>query len=170
MPPVSLSYKEGAVSYITGFVVKMVQNRMSCPKCLDVLSVSRNLGSHIPSVVFADNSALFHPSPGVHKVCVKSEKSFQRMRKVASGKLLQGTRLPSAISNVVLKACVETTGFGSLNDHVFDSTCLNNYLFGMIKCCPPSQTKIIIYHLGKQYTAVLQGKKLRKRVIEISIV
>ena len=103
-------YKEAAISYIAGYVVKMVVKRISCPECVSALTVSKNTHSHIPFVVFKDNGG-FH--------------SFQRMLKVTSGKLPQGPGLSSAIARVVLQECVQANVFESLNDHMFDSSCFN---------------------------------------------
>ena len=49
-----LEYKQTAISYIAGFVVKMVQNRIRCPECVGALAVSRNTHSYIPLVFFKD--------------------------------------------------------------------------------------------------------------------
>ena len=39
-------YKEAAISYIAGNVVKMVVKRISCPKCVSALTVSTNTLTH----------------------------------------------------------------------------------------------------------------------------
>ena len=51
-------YKEAAISYIAGYVVKMVVKMISCPKCVSALTVSTNTHSHIPFFVFKDNGGL----------------------------------------------------------------------------------------------------------------
>ena len=56
-------------------------------------------------------SILIYPSPGVHKICIETEKSFQRMLKTTSGNLPHGPGLPSAISTVVLQVCTEASVF-----------------------------------------------------------
>ena len=35
-------YKQAAISYMAGFVVKMVQNRITCPDCVGALAILRN--------------------------------------------------------------------------------------------------------------------------------
>ena len=82
--------------------MKMVVKRISCPECVSALMESKNTHSHIPFVVLKDNGGLISPSPGVHKICIATEKSFQRMLKVTSGKLPQGPGLSSAIVREVL--------------------------------------------------------------------
>ena len=42
-------YKEAAISYIAGYVVKMVVKRISCPEYVDCIH------KHTPFVVFKDN-------------------------------------------------------------------------------------------------------------------
>ena len=85
-------YKEAAISYIPGYVVKMVEKRISCHECVGALTVSKHSHSHIPFIVFKDNGGSINPSPGVHKICVETAKSFQRMLKVTPGKLPPGSR------------------------------------------------------------------------------
>ena len=63
--------------------------------------------------------------------------------------LPQGAGQPSAISTAVLQVCAEVSVFESLNNHMFDSTCLSNHMFSLIKCCSLFYTKIRMYHLGE---------------------
>ena len=39
-------YKEAAISYIAGYVMKMVVKRISCPECVSALTVSTNTLTH----------------------------------------------------------------------------------------------------------------------------
>ena len=71
---------------------------------------------------------------------------------------------PSAISTAVLQVCAEVNVFeSSLNNHMFDSTCLSNHMFSLIKCCSQCYSKIKVCHLGKQHTDVLNGERLERR-------
>ena len=156
-------YKEAAISYIAGFVVKMVQKIINCPDCLQVLCVTKT-DSQLPFVLFKDRGGLVHCSAGVNKICTETEKCILRMLHSNMGRLPQGRGLSSAITTAVLPVCVDADVFPSLNDHMFDSTCVDNHLFSLIKCCSACYTKIRMYHIGKRYTDVLQGDNIRKKL------
>ena len=61
-----------------------------------------------------------------------------------------------------LQMCAEVNVFVSLNNHMFDSTCLSNHMFSLIKCCSQCYSKIKMCHLGKQHTHVLHIEKLER--------
>ena len=74
----------------------------------------------------------------------------------------QDPRQPSAMSTAVLQVCAEVNVFESLDNHMFDATCLSNHIFSLIKCCSQCYTKIKMYHLGKQHTDGLQDERLER--------
>ena len=156
-------YREAAIPSIAGFVVKMVQKIINCPDCLQVLYETKT-DSQLPFVLFKDRGGLVHCSASVNKIRTETVKCILRMIHSNMGRLPQGRGLSSAITSVVLPVCVDANVFPSLDDHMFDSTCVDNHLFSLIKCCSACYTKIILYHIGKRYTDVLQGDNIRKRL------
>ena len=54
-------YKEAAISYIAGYVVKMVEKKIHCPQCPDLF------------VTWKTNGGLKLPSLGLIKICEETE-------------------------------------------------------------------------------------------------
>jgi hypothetical protein len=98
-------YKEAAISYIAGYVVKMVEKKIHCPQCLAVLTTSKE---SIPDlfVTWKTNGGLKLPSHGLIKICEETEKCVMRMLNVNGGGLPHGAVLSSAIATTVLSVCV----------------------------------------------------------------
>jgi len=74
---------------------------------------------------------------------------------------------PRVIGRVVLQECVEANVFESLNGRMFNSSCFNNHLLALIKCCSLCFRKIRMHHLGKQCTVMLQAEAVRKRLSKL---
>ena len=87
---VSLSeYKVAAISYIAGYVGKMVLKQIMCGLCCDALG-ARDHHAESRFLRLKDRGGLFKPTQSVIKVCEETERSFQRMIASSGGKLPQG--------------------------------------------------------------------------------
>ncbi len=161
-------FKTSAISYIAGYVVRMVERKIHCLKCLAALTTTKE---KIPDlfVVWKSNGGLRLLSPGLLKICEETEKCVMRMLKVNQGGLPHGTGLPDAIASTVLQVCVEHGVFSSLKQHMFDTTALNNHVFALIKCCSKSYVTIRMHHLGKQRNAKMHGKLVRKEFSKLTL-
>ena len=109
-------FKTSAISYIAGYVVRMVERKVHCMKCLATLTTMKE---NIPDLffVFKSNGGLNLPSSGLLKIWEKTEKCGMRMLNVNQGGL-HGTGLPDAIVSTVLQVCVERRVFSELNQHM----------------------------------------------------
>lgn len=74
-------YKKAAISYIAGFVAKLVEKQLLCMQSCNALG-SKNL---------KDRERLFKPTQSVIKVCEEREKCFDRMLASTGGNLPQYT-------------------------------------------------------------------------------
>lgn len=160
-------YKEAAISYIAGYVVRMVTKRIVCPVCTDALFETEKdvlTGSAQMSLVhFKNRGGLVLPSPSVLCVCYETEKCVQRMLKESGGSLPKGDGLVGAITMSVLDHCSRKQAFHSLESHMYDSTPTTNHLLSLIKCCAECFIKIRMHHLGKMYSEQISGAKIRKQ-------
>ena len=86
-------YKEAAISYIAGYVVKMVEKKIHCPQCLAALTT---------------------------KICEETEKCAMRMLNVNGGGLPHGAGLSSVIATTVLSVCVGSGVLSMLDQRIFD--------------------------------------------------
>ena len=76
--PFLSEFKTAAISYIAGYVVQMVQNRISCYTCCEALGSK----DHQPDSAFLslkDQGNLLNPAKSVINVCLEAEKCCQRM-------------------------------------------------------------------------------------------
>ena len=53
--------------------------------------------------------------------------------------------------------------FRELVNHMVDTAVNENHVFGLIKTVAKSYCKVRLYHLGKEYTQQLTGKRVRKK-------
>ena len=83
-------YKQAAISYIAGYVARMVERITLCRTCRD------SLGSQIckPESSFLekkDRGGLFKPARSVLTICEETERNFQILLHTSKGKLPQGS-------------------------------------------------------------------------------
>jgi hypothetical protein len=155
-------YKEAAISYIAGYVVKMVEKKIHCPQCVAALTTNKE---SIPDlfVTWKTNGGLRLPSLGLLKICTETEKCVMRMLNANGGGLPHSAGLSNAIAATVLSACVERGVFSTLDQHMFDSTPGNNHILSLIKCCSQSYVTIRMHHLSKLTNARMHDKVIRKQ-------
>ena len=161
-------FKTSAISYIAGYVVRMVERKVHCMKCLAALTTTKE---KIPDlfVVFKSNGGLKLPSPGLLKICEETEKCVMRMLSVNQSGLSHGTGLPDAIVSTVWQVCVERGVFSELNQHMMETTAVNNHVFSLIKCCSKCYVAIRMHHLGKQRNAKMHEKLVRKEYAKLTL-
>ena len=155
-------FKEAVISYIAGYVIKMVEKKIHCMQCIAALTTTKEA---IPDlfVTWKTNGGLKLPSPGLLKVCKETEKCVIRMLNANEGGLPRSAGLSSAIATMVLPVCVESGVFSTLDQHMFDSTAVNNHIFSLVKCCCQSYVTIRMHHLGKLTNARMHGTVIRKK-------
>ena len=159
-------YKGAAISYIAGYAVKMVEKRIHCMQCKTALSSSKDL---LPDlfVTWKTNGGLKLPSLEVIKICEETEKCIVRMLNATGGGLPHIAGLSSAIARTVLHVCVESGVFSTLDQHMFDSTVVNNHIFTLIKCCCESYVKTRMHHLSKMRNGRMHDKVVRKQFLKL---
>lgn len=162
LPELSI-YRESAVGYISGYVIRMVMKKIKCPDCQVALYVKAVDGSQ-PShglILQKDQGGLIKPSPSVIDTCLQSEKIFQKLLYVNKNRIPQGEGLPAAIAHVVLQN-IGNKVFGSLGEHMLDTQPENNHIFALIKAVTRAYIKIRMHHLVKEHNAQITGKYIRK--------
>ena len=155
-------YKEAAISYIAGYVVRMVEKKIHCMECIAALTTTKE---KIPDlfVTWKTNGGLKLPSLGLLKICQETEKCIVRMLNSNGGDIPRATGVSNAIIATVLPVCVENGVFSTLNQHMFDSSAVDNHLLSLIKCCCQSYVTIRMHHLAKSRNARMHDKVIRKQ-------
>ena len=162
-------YKQSVVTYIAGFVVRMVCRKIHCPECQlalvgnDYNPLAGTIGCQFLGL--KDRGGLVKPSPCVVNICQETEKCFSRMHAVLGGQLPLTRSIVSAITHTVLST-MGSKCFATLQEHMFDSTVDNYHVFNLIKCIAHCYSTIRMHHLAKQKTFVVNGANVRKQLSE----
>jgi len=158
-------YKQSAITYIAGYVVRMVKRKIHCAECQlalicnDCNALQGSIGGQF--LKLKDMGGLIKASPCVVRVCEETEKCFQRMHAVMGDRLPHTSSLLPAITHTVLSV-VGNKCFDSLSSHMFDSTVDNNHVFNLTKCIAHCYSTIRLHHLAKRTTFVISGANIRK--------
>lgn len=110
-------YKEAAISYITGFIVKKMKQKVTCMPCSQALISDDSVHRFL---TLKDRGGLQKPSPGITALCQATERCFQRLLKTNEGKAPQGRGTTAAIVAQVLSDCSDKNLFPQLQSHMFD--------------------------------------------------
>jgi len=163
-------YKQYVVSYIAGFVVRMVRRQVICPDCSGSLTTEQLYDERQLQLIKAkDKGGLLKPSPSVVAICETTEKCLQRMLIRNEGKLPQvaGTKFVPTICIIVLEEVGGKEIFSDLAEHMFDSTPDNNHVFTLIKVVCQCYCKIRMHALAKKCTEKNTGQKIRKKLSKL---
>ncbi|KAJ4922468.1 hypothetical protein JOQ06_019563 [Pogonophryne albipinna] len=142
-------YKEAAINYIAGFVVKKIKQKHNCMPCAEALTSETTVH---PFVLLKTRGGLQKPSPGIIAVCMESERCFQRILRTTSGKLPQGHGLTSAITNQVLMYSADKVLFPELYFHMFETTVEDNHVHVLVKMASSIYCKVRMHHLARRET------------------
>jgi hypothetical protein len=164
-------FKMFVITYVAGYVVKMVRRIWRCPTCLEALySSDDGVCNTMMFVNLKDKGGLIKPSQSVIAVCERTEKCIVRMMASCQGKIPQATglHLVSTISLTVLaeigtSKCV----FADLTDHMFDSSPESNHVFSLIKLISQCYMKIRMHAIAKKYTEDAIGNKVCKQLTKL---
>jgi len=156
-------FLESVVTYIAGYVVRMVKRTLKCQDCL--LALTQNDNVNLPAyrlIAVKTRGGLTVPSSSVVQVCEATEKCVKRMLAVTNGKIPRDSYLKSAISASVL-AEVGSSAFDSLSDHMFETEADCNHVFSLIQHICECYTKIRLHHVVRTMNTGLKDKPIRKK-------
>ena len=78
--------------------------------------------------------------------------------------IVSGRGIQDAISSSVLEETNFSVVFPDLKDHMLDNSVSENHVFGLIKSISKTYCKVRLYHLGKERSLDVNGKKIRKKL------
>ncbi len=157
-------YKEAAISYIAGFVVKKIKEKHHCIPCNDALTTDSTVH---PFLLLKSQGGLQKPSAGIIAVCTESERCFQRILRTTSGRLSQGHGLASAGTKEVLSYSADKTLFPGLHNHMFETTVDDNHLHYLVKMASSIYCTIRMHHLAKRETEKLKKDFVRHKFTKL---
>ncbi|KAL1265024.1 hypothetical protein QQF64_003051 [Cirrhinus molitorella] len=158
-------YKEAAISYIAGFVMKKMKEKITCLPCSQALPTD---GAAHDFIHQKDRGGLQKPSPGMVSVCLTTEKCIQRRITTSGGQLPRGRGITLAISNEVLAACAEKDLFPQLHSHMF-ATCVEmNHIHLLVKMASVWYCKVRFNHFARRETEMAkEGKMVRRQLTKL---
>lgn len=107
---------------------------------------------------------MIKPVQSVVIICEETERCFECLLASTDGKLLHEAKIQDAIATAVLRSLDLANFFPELSSHMFDTAVTNNHIFTLIKAISCNFCTILLHHLGKESTAKLAGKRLRKQL------
>lgn len=158
------AFKEAAISYIAGYVCKMTKKRLSCDQCCNALC---NTTDPVDSFIsLKDRGGLQKASNSVYKICLQTEKYFERLLKTCNDDLQKISDLRNVISTAVMVDTYNTV-FEELLQHMFDCSAEDNHMFTLVKTVSQCYTKVRLYQLGKRFSDKITGVKVRKNLSKL---
>lgn len=149
-------YISDIVGYISGFVVKKLEQKIKCEDC--IIAIRNNSCFHDSFLSRQKcTGGLINPATDVVKICKTGERHFRVMQ--ASGKLKNRNIMQQLLIQTIQD--ISSSIFYSLNEHSFDQSPLENHRLTLIKAVLFEYFKVRLYHVGKQITEKLQLNKVR---------
>lgn len=134
------------IVYIAGFVVRYLQNKLKCEKCIGSLVGSRENFQH--SLIFYKSfGGLVYPARDVVCICNKSEQIFRRKIKESSNCMANFNILQ--VTNEVMSNLNMRLLFTELNEHMLENSALENHLVLMTKSIILKYLNIRLSYYGK---------------------
>ena len=157
---ISLSqFQESAVSYIAGYVVRMVRRTTTCEKCSKALESESYCSKFVEH---KNRGGLIKASISVLKLCRETEKRIRRMLLITSNKLPNGKGIIAGIVSSIMSSSIMKYIFKSLTSHQFDTPVMENHIIILTKAVINAYCKIRFHHLANIHNLEAEGKKVRK--------
>lgn len=153
-------FKDAAIHYIAGFVVKKME-KILCMPCSLALSSDSSMHAFI---ALKNRGGLQNPSTNIVEVCKASERCFQRLLTTSGGKLPQGKGVTAAITIQVLSDCADKNIFSELHNHMFETSVEDNHVHTLVKMAASMYCKIRLHHLARRETEKVTGALVRRRM------
>lgn len=154
-------YVENAIVYIGGYVVRNVSKRLACDHCRAALTEtddSQFVCERYRLWLRKNRGGLICPSTGTLAVCDAAERS---VRRIPPNQPPSSHDLSTALVSAVLFDVMPMDVFPSLHNHMLETEVNDNHTIQLVQLVANEYIKIRMYHLGKQYTASIAGKKIR---------
>ena len=136
----------------------MIAKKTICIKCQNALVLSYHF-EQTSFLKFKGIGGLVKRTKSVVIICEETERCFQMLLASTNGNLPNEKEIQNAISSAVLRSVDYSKIFNEQTSHMFDSA--------ITELISKNYAKICLYHLGKEKTAKITGKKLRKQLTKL---
>ncbi|CAH0558622.1 unnamed protein product [Brassicogethes aeneus] len=157
------------VTYISGYVVKMLEESNKCAECiLGCRSTMDAINDESYSLIsFKDKGGLHIPSYGLVKICQGVEIAIKNMLLSTDNKIPKEKNFMDifVIANAQKYYTDIYNLFPILHNHFLESApCDENHGFLLVKNIVRSYAKIRLYNLAKKHTETIQGNAVRRQL------
>lgn len=111
-------FKEAAVTYIAGFVCRMIADKLKCDPCKNALETTLRCEDAHAFVLLKDRGGLMKPSKSVQTVCLQTERYLDRLVKIHKALPKIAEFRETLTAGVLAETC--HTVFENLADHVLE--------------------------------------------------
>ncbi|XP_018571162.1 uncharacterized protein LOC108910899 [Anoplophora glabripennis] len=154
------NYSENVVSYIAGYVIKMIKKTVHCEDCLSLLIEENPDDPNYYLIKRRNLGAYLFPSKSLVLICSETEKFIRLLMN------LKDDRLPSTdlVNNIVINVSAKL--LPNLGRTVYSN---HEHSFHLLKMTIYSYCKIRCHNLAKTFTATVQGDAIRKKFSKLII-
>lgn len=158
-------YSENVITYISGFVIRKIQKRIKCPKCIEALHFSEDIDYMENSLKLINRKSkggLLLPSKSLQEVCKIVENKIQVLLEIEK-------HLPP--KKIFIESLLKYTNKITFDDNLFRSLKDHSFDFGIEE---DSHKKLLISEIIKVYSSIrifsitkkinedISGEKIRK--------
>ena len=160
-------FVENAVVYIGGYVVRNVNKRLACE--IFSAALTENDDSQFACdryrlLMRKNRGGLICPSAGTLAVCDAVERSVRRL---PPNQPPNSHGLIDALVSAVLFDVLSKDVFPGLANHMLETEVNDNHVIKLVQLLAKEYIKIRMYHLGKQFTASIAGKRIRQTLSKL---
>lgn len=156
------SYADNIVTYIAGFVVRTLCEKIKCEACKQALYVDkRPQNSRYDFVALKTRGRLIYASEDVVELCTIAEKCIRRMNVATADRPCGNSDFVLALCCATMEAAIDRHLFSSLDEHMFDTEADNNHIGHLINVISKKYVKSRLHWEAKKYTCKLNGARIR---------
>lgn len=146
-------YINDVVSYISGFVERVIYNKIKCEECIKAFEKEEKIQNNF--ITFKDRGGLVSPRKTLYKICLLAE------REVRSYTNLSEVNYFKKLVLKVMRKALNENFFNELSIHQ-SSNCIDDHRYLLIRLITEQYCKIRLNHECLKKNAILQKNTFRK--------
>ncbi|KAB0795036.1 hypothetical protein PPYR_11875 [Photinus pyralis] len=154
------------VTYISGYVIKMLKRRFKCPDCVEGC-IGHEFDEDYRFLFKKNKGGLYIPTKGVTTICLSVEGCIRRFMDATEGRIPRESNFFETFTIAISQKFYGQGKvlFPHLEEHFIDySTITNNHTASLIKAIVGAYVRIRFFNLCKRFTSVIQGKSIRQEL------
>lgn len=157
--PVFSEFSLNVIHYIAGFVVKKINEKVSCEYCVSACVATqkfRDSNYYNSFIKIKHRGGLFFPSEDVFNLCTKTE---QYLRSFVVLNCVKSSFNKIYFVNSLMRKMIGTSIFINLNDHQFDQDPLDNHIHNLTKLIIQMYVNIRLHFICRNMKSVVSRRQ-----------